>query len=119
MALMEELKDMGVDVAEGLDRVMGDESLYEMMVGMFVDSVRDNPVSLDDFDSGDLEDLIKRVHMLKGVTGNLAMTPLFNGYTETLVLLRDNKAVEAKKRFEQVLPIQTKVIECIKHYQNA
>ena len=54
---------------------------------------------------------------MKGVTGNLAITPLFDGYTEALGLLRGNKPKEAKARFEQLLPTQEEVLACIKKYQ--
>ena len=116
MSLLEELKDLGTDVSQGMERVMGDSSLYEMMLGMFVSSVQENHVTLEDFDGGDLEDVIRRVHTLKGVTGNLAITPLFNGYTEILGLLRSGDAQTAKKQFEQVLTIQGKVLDCINRY---
>ena len=44
MEFMEELKRLGVNVQEGVDRVVGDEALYQMMLGMFVDIVSSNPV---------------------------------------------------------------------------
>lgn len=119
MALIEELKALGADVEEGLERVMGDESLYDMMLGMFLDSVRDNPVSPSDFDGGNLEEVIKKIHLLKGVTGNLALTPLFDGYNQALVLLRAEKPGEAKAEFTKMLPVQTKIIDCIQRHQNA
>lgn len=114
MNLTEELKKLGVDVDEGLNRVMGDLPLYEMMLGMFVDAVRDNPVSSEDFDREDLDSLIKRVHTLKGVTGNLSMTPLFTGYQEMLGLLRSGCAKEAREAFERIMPVQTQILDCIK-----
>lgn len=119
MNLMEQLKGLGVNVTEGMDRVMGDASLYEMMLGMFVDSVRDNPISAGDFDGADLDGLIKRVHTLKGMTGNLSLTPLFNGYNEALVLLRAGKPAEAKAKFEGLLPVQAQILDCIKQNQGA
>ena len=119
MSLMEELKNLGVNVDEGLNRVMGDASLYEMMLGMFVDSVRDNPVSPEDFDGADLEGLTKRVHMLKGVTGNLSITPLFNGYNQSLVLLREGQPAKAREEFSRILPAQAEIIDCIRRFKNA
>ena len=119
MSMIEELKNLGLDVEEGLDRVMGDSSLYEMMLGMFVNSVRDNPVSPEDFDSQDPETVAKTIHMLKGITGNLAITPLFEGYTKSLTLLRGGQIQDAKAEFKRVLPIQTEIIECINRHQNA
>ena len=71
MKYFEELRELGVDVDAGLERVMGDESFYEMTLDMFLDSVDENPIELTDFDADDLETLIGRVHILKGLTGNL------------------------------------------------
>ena len=113
MSMINELKAMGLDVDEGLDRVMGDEDLYTMMLGMFVDSVRDNAIEASDFDKADLDGLIKRVHTLKGVTGNLAITPLFEGYNQALVLLRAGNAKAAKAEYEKLLPAQADILDCI------
>ncbi len=115
MELLDELRGLGVNVDEGMDRVMGDRDLYEMMLGMFVDSVRDNPIAPSDFDGDDLEELIKSVHTLKGVTGNLSMITLFNSYAEALGMLRAGNAREAKTVYEKhITPVQEKVIDCIK-----
>lgn len=119
MSLTDELKDLGVNVNEGLDRVMGDSSLYEMMLGMFLSSVQENPVALEDFDGASLDEVIKRIHMLKGVTGNLALTPLFTAYNQALVLLRAGDAAQAKKEFAGMLPVQEKIIDCIKRHMGA
>lgn len=114
MSMIDELKGMGLDVDEGLDRVLGDASLYEMMLGMFVDSVRDNSVQAEDFDKEDLDGLIKQIHTLKGVTGNLALTPLYNGYNQALALLRAGKPKEARAEYEKLAPVQADILDCIK-----
>jgi len=117
MTLIDELKGLGANVDEALDRVMGDEDLYVMMLGMFLSSVAENPISPEDFNAGDLEDLTKRVHTLKGVTGNLGLTPLFNSYTESLGLLRSGDGKAAKAVYDKLLPVQTAVIDCIQRHQ--
>ena len=114
MKSAESLKALGINVEEGLDRVMGDEELYEMMLGMFIDMINDANIKLEDFDGDNLDDLIRNVHTLKGTTGNLSLTPLFEGYQETLGLLRDNKPKEAKAVYEKMLPIQSDILDCIK-----
>lgn len=114
MSLIEELKELGVNVDEGLERVMDDEPLYETLLGMFLDKVNSNPITIGDFEAGSLDDLIGRVHTLKGLTGNLAITPLFDGYMKMLDLLRTNRAGEAAKEYERILPVQTAITECIK-----
>lgn len=117
MEFMDELESLGVDVSEGLDRVMGDESLYTMMLGMFVDTVKTSPISPEDFKSGDLTGLIERVHTLKGTTGNLSILPLFTRYTEMLGLLRGGQPEEAEKVFVKTMNIQNNIIDCIQRHQ--
>lgn len=116
MSLFEELKDLGVDVEEGLERVMDDEPLYEVMLGMFIDTVNSNPIEMADFEEDSIDTLIERVHILKGLTGNLAMTQLFEGYMQMLDLLRTGRPREAGKEYEQLLPVQTSIMDCIKKH---
>ena len=118
MRLFEELKDLGVDVEEGLERVMDDEPLYEMMLGMFIDTVNSNPIEFADFEANDLEGLIEKVHALKGLTGNLEMTQLFKSYLQMLDLLRTDCPKEALKEYERILPIQEAIISCINQHTN-
>ena len=100
MSLFEKLNELGVDVNEGLERVMDDEPLYETMLGMFVERVDSNPIMPEDFEEKDLDQLIRQVHALKGLTGNLAMAPLFDGYLKMLDLLRTGCAEEAQQIYE-------------------
>lgn len=116
MSFFEELKELGVNVEEGLERVMDDEPLYETMLGMYIDKVNSNPIAVEDFEADDLDDLIGRVHILKGLTGNLAMTPLFAGYLQMLDLLRNACPQEAVKEYERILPAQTAIVDCIKRH---
>lgn len=117
MSLFDELKKLGVNVEEGLERVMDDAPLYEMMLGMFIDTVNSNPIEAADFDRDHSDTLIERVHILKGLTGNLAMTPLFEGYLQMLDLLRTGRLEEAGKEYERILPVQAAMIDCIKQVQ--
>lgn len=113
MSLMEELNALGVDTAEGLERVMGDNDLYVMMLGMFTDAIHSSNITPADFDGGSLEELTNKVHTLKGTTGNLALTPLFSAYNEALGLLRAGQPAQAKAVYEKMLPVQQKILDCI------
>ena len=116
--MIEELKKLGLNAKEGLERVLGDEELYEMMLGMFLDSARDNPVRVEDFAGEERDELIKRVHTLKGVAGNLAMTPLFEGYTKILEFLRAGQPEQAQGEFERILPLQEEILACIRRHMD-
>lgn len=119
MGYMDELEVLGVDVKEGLDRVMNDESLYEMMLGMFVDTVKTSAIQQEDFQKDNYDELITQIHSLKGITGNLSITPLFESYKEALGLLRDSNPGEAEKIYEKLLPVQSKIIDCIERHGGA
>ena len=113
MNLMEELNALGANTKEGMGRVMDDADLYKMMLGMFVDSLNAEPVREEEFDGADLDELCHKVHTLKGTTGNLSLTPLFEAYMEILTLLRAGNAAEAKKLYVKMAPVQQAFVDCI------
>lgn len=113
MALLSELEALGANTKEALTRVMDDEDLYVMMLGMFTDALKNDPVLEAEFSADDLDPLIRKVHTLKGTAGNLSITPLFEAYTQVLGLLRENKPGEARRVWQAVLPTQEKVVACI------
>ena len=117
MDLLNELEGLGVNVKEGMERVMDDKDLYTMMLDMFVTAIDTTPIQPEDFDGGTLDDLIGKIHTLKGTTGNLSIQPLFTRYTKSLGLLREGKPAEAKEAYLELLPIQEQILECIKRHQ--
>ena len=117
MDLLNELESLGVNVKEGMERVMDDKDLYTMMLDMFVTAIDTTPIQPEDFDGGTLDGLIGKIHTLKGTTGNLSIQPLFTRYTQSLTLLREGKPAEAKAAYLELLPIQEKILECIRRHQ--
>ena len=113
MNLMEELNALGANTKEGMGRVMDDADLYKMMLGMFVDSLEKEPISVEEFDGASLDELCRKVHTLKGTTGNLSLTPLFDAYMEIPGLLREGNGAEAKKLYLKMMPVQQAFVECI------
>lgn len=115
MGLLEELRALGSDVDEGLDRFMGNTALYERMLRTLPNMLKKTDVG-EAFRSGDLTDAAEKAHALKGVTGNLSITPLYTGYTKVVDLLRAGQGEQAKQVFEEIAPVQEKVIECIEKH---
>lgn len=112
MNLFDELKTLGVDVDDGLKRIMGNEKLYRKLLGSFVRMIRAQALPVD-FDTTDCTDAIERAHAIKGTAGNLSLTPIYESYSEILNLLRSGKPEEAKAVLEKVLPVQEEIISCI------
>ena len=117
MDFFDELRSLDVNVDEGLERVMGDGDLYAMMLDMFVTAIDTTPIRPEEFDGGTLDELIGKVHTLKGTTGNLSIQPLFTRYTQALGLLREGKGAQAKAVYLELLPFQEKILECIRKHQ--
>lgn len=115
MSLFEELKELGVDVDGGLKRINGNEKLYTKLLGTFTKSI-DTYCVAPDFDAADCEEIIEKTHAIKGVSGNLSMTPLYEAYTKIVDLLRAGKPEEARPILEQILPVQEKIVACIEKY---
>lgn len=115
MSLFEELKDMGVNIDEGLERLGGNESLYQRLLGSFMKTIDTHKVDTD-FDCNDYADIIEKTHAIKGTSGNLSLTPLYESYTKIVDLLRAGKPEEAKEELEKILPVQEKIIDCIKNH---
>lgn len=115
MALLEELRQLGVNVDEALDRMMGNASLYERVLGKFL-ALIDNSAVSPDFDGNDYADIIEKAHAIKGATGNLSLTPLHKAYDEIVTLLRADKPEEAREVLKNILPIQEQIYECIKKH---
>lgn len=116
MSLFDELKDLGVNVDEGMERLMGNASIYEKMLGKFVKMIKDSSISMEDFGCTDCTEIIEKAHAIKGASGNLSVTPIYESYTEVVNLLRSNEPEQAKQVFEKNLPIQDEIIKCIEKY---
>lgn len=58
MDLMQELKDLGVNTDEGVQRMGGNSSLYEKMLVKLKDMIKDSPVQMD-FDCNDYADIYR------------------------------------------------------------
>lgn len=115
MALLEELKELGVNVDEGLKRLNGNEKLYTRLFGSFLKTLNANAVDAD-FDCTDDTEIIEKVHTIKGTAGNLSVTPLYEAYSEILGLLRSGQPEQAKVIIEKTLPVQKEIIQCIEKH---
>lgn len=114
MSLFDELRGLGVNVDEGLKRIMGNEALYKRLLGSFVKAIREH--SLDpDFDATDCTDAIEKTHAIKGTAGNLSITPIYEAYTEIVNELRAGNPEKARTILKDILPVQEQIIQCIEN----
>lgn len=117
MNLLDELRTLGVDVDDGLKRLMGNEKLYTKLLGSFVKMMKSQAVDTE-FDAADCTEAIERAHAIEGTAGNLSLTPIYESYTEILGLLRNGKPEEARELLKKVAPVQEGIVACIENHMN-
>lgn len=115
MDLITELNELGVNTAEALGRFMNNSALYVKMLGKFPVAVKEADVPAH-FKAKDYETAVATAHTLKGVTGNLSLTPLYTAYTDIVALLRAGEPDKAEAILEEILPVQEKIISCIESH---
>lgn len=115
MGMMEDLSALGVDTKDALARFMGNSALYEKMLKKFPKTVEDTPV-LTYAQSEDYETATSNAHALKGVTGNLSLTPLYDGYTKIVDMYRESNFEQANALLTKTLEVQQKFLDVIEKY---
>ena len=84
---LDDLTAYGANTEEGLVRCMGMEALYLRLA----ETIKTEPhfAQLHEaLDAGDYKAAFEAAHALKGVLGNLSITPLFEPVSELVELLR-------------------------------
>lgn len=77
MITIEALKEFGADTEKGLAMCMGNEALYLRLVGSVPGEPRfDDLISA--LEKKDYDAAFDAAHAIKGVLGNLSLTPLFD-----------------------------------------
>lgn len=118
MGLMDELRQLGVNVDEAVGRMMGNEAVYQRILGKFPAMLESAALSTD-FDGNDCKSVIEKAHTLKGATGNLSLTPLYEAYTKITNLLREGEVESARELLAEIWPVQEKIVACIRKYSDA
>ena len=84
---LDDLRAYGAHVDEGLGRCMGMEAMYLKLVGTVKTDATYERLERA-LAENDLDDAFEAAHALKGVLGNLALTPLYEPMYEMTELLR-------------------------------
>ena len=87
------LEAYGADTKAGLQICMNNESFYLRMVEMMPGDLNFQKL-YDAVEAGNLSAAFAAAHALKGATGNLGLTPLFQPLCEITELLRARTATD-------------------------
>lgn len=98
---IEELKEFGVNTDEGLSRCLNNEEFYFRMIRLAASDTGFNKLK-DAVENHDLATAFEAAHALKGVLGNLSITPLFVPLSEITELLREKKDMDYSVYLEEI-----------------
>ena len=102
MLSIDTLQQFGANTREGLGRCMNNETFYLRLVNMGLDDA-----SFDRLEAAlrndDRKAAFEAAHALKGVMGNLALTPLYEPISELTELLRGESGADCRALLETVL----------------
>lgn len=113
---MDELSLLGVETPKALRNLSGKKDLYQKLLLKYADMEEKMDLSLP-FDSDHCQEMVEKVHALKGVTGNLAITPLYEYYNEILILLRKGEVEEANALFVEMRPVKAKILHFLEEFR--
>jgi len=109
MLTIDKLKEYGANVEEGLSRCMGQEAFYLKLVNMALQEASFDKLK-DAIAAGDKDAAFEAAHSLKGVLGNLALTPIFQPASEMTELLRARKDADYDTLLQTILAERDKLI---------
>ena len=92
MLTLEGLKALGVNTEEGLTRCMNNESFYLRLCGRGIEDANFERLETSR-KAGSIRESFEAAHALKGVLGNLAITPVLKPVTELTEKLRNADAM--------------------------
>ena len=93
MLTIENLRKYGANVDEGLKRCVNNEQLYLTLVNRFLDQNTFSDLKAAILDH-DLEKAFHIAHSLKGVIGNLSLSPLYDVIYQMTELLRNRTEMD-------------------------
>lgn len=110
MLTIEALQAQGVNTEEGLARCLNNESFYLNLVGKALED--DNFEQLAPaVNSGDLKKGFEIAHSLKGVLGNLALTPLYEAVADITELLRAETQTDYAPYLEKIEQVHAAFVQ--------
>lgn len=101
MITIEGLRGFGADVQSGLDRCMGKEDFYLKMVNMGLSDQRFERLGTV-LQEKNLDEAFELCHALKGVIGNLALTPMYDVISEMTEKLRARQNEDYSPLYAQI-----------------
>ncbi len=109
MITIEALNDSGANVEEGLSRCLGKEDFYLKMVNMGLTNQNFQLLG-PALEAKDFDRAFELCHSLKGVIGNLSLTPLYDLICQLTEKLRSKTDTDCTGLYSQIMRMQEKLL---------
>ena len=103
------LNECGIDYAEGLNRFMNNEALFEKFLLKFPDDTSYQELTAA-LARGDCQAAFRAAHTLKGVAGNLSMKRLFEKVAAQTEQLRGGNLEAGQLMMEEIAPLYDRIV---------
>ena len=108
MITLEDLKSNGTDTETGLARCLGKEDLYLKLVNMGLGDTKFEELGTA-LKADDLQKSFELCHALKGVIGNLAITPLYDALSQLTEKLRNKESADYSSLYSEIIKLRSKL----------
>ena len=107
---VQDLRAFGANVDEGLGRCMNNEAFYLRLVKMSLGDANFQKLE-DSLRQGNLTEAFEAAHALKGVLGNLSLTPLYTPVSELTELLRSRTEGDYDAYLREILSLRSQLAD--------
>lgn len=107
------LETAGVDVRGSIERFAGNEGLYVKFLMKFLQDTTFQSLS-QAMEKGDLDEALRASHTLKGLSGNLGLTPLFDACSEFVTAIRKEQPGRCPALYEDICRCYGDITKVIK-----
>lgn len=108
----EKLINLGVDIEEGIERFVGNESMYIKFLVKFKDDPTFETLKKS-VESGSNEEIYRRAHTLKGIAGNLSIKSVYKKSIDIMDCVRNNNE-NIKNQMEELDKDYNRIVEELK-----
>ena len=102
MLSMDALKEYGVKTNQGLERCCNMEAFYFKMITASVNDANFAKLGKA-LEANDLQEAFEAAHALKGISGNLALDPLYDAVCEIVEPLRSRKEMDYAGMYKKIM----------------
>lgn len=112
MLTKEALSEYGADYATGMARCLNKEDFYFKMIKMVAANEKFESLGKN-LEAKDIAAAFEDAHALKGIVGNVALTPLFAAIEEIVEPLRRGEDNDYSAQYAKIMSLKKKLDEMV------